>query len=382
MASRSSGKPRCPCERHFCTKLTPRMLEVWKGSEGQKWNWISDTQAYFKFCEECHNRYAWPGDMRCKGPHCKPQPPPWRACAQRGSQGQAHLVSGDFWLTRESPQMPSPEFLRGVASAPGCALPPAAAAAVVAAPSAPSWHARSQGKWADGQTGSRSWADGGVVSWTDGGAWERQAPESRAPGRQKPPVRDPALGWTRSPHARRAAWDEAVEKGLVKKTFVVPLEDRAFTLTGDGFCEAHGRPTAEHTAAEAPRCQRPADGGPVFVQREDAPQRSQGCRGELRSVLFWCFWSWHGGWQMNPAAALLQACCFACLGFPGGLGGWVRLASRTLDKETSLTTAAGAVPDFSARAGCTTANWKAAPTFFTRAEGKSVKQLAPTPVKA
>ena len=115
MASRSSGKPRCPCERHGCTQLTPRMLEVWKSSEGQKWNWISDTQAYCKFCEECHNRYAWPGDMRCKGPHCKPQPPPWRACAQRGSHGQAPLVSGDFWLTRESPQMPSPEFLRGVA---------------------------------------------------------------------------------------------------------------------------------------------------------------------------------------------------------------------------------------------------------------------------
>ena len=35
MASRPSGKPRCPCERHFRSQLSPHMLEVWASSEGQ-----------------------------------------------------------------------------------------------------------------------------------------------------------------------------------------------------------------------------------------------------------------------------------------------------------------------------------------------------------
>jgi len=217
-------------------------------------------------------RYVWPEDKRCKGPHCRPQPPPWRACAQRGSQGQAHLVSGDLWLTREAPEMPTPAFLRGAAAAPGCQLPPAGG---VAAPGR-SWHERSQGT-------SRSWADAGVVSWADAGAWERQAPESRVPGRSRPPKRDPSLGWKRSPEERRRAWDEALEKRLVSKTATVPMADRASEKpAGGGFCEARVRPTLGNTAAEAARCQRPADAGPVLVQREDAPHRSQGCRGELR----------------------------------------------------------------------------------------------------
>jgi len=40
MASRSSGKPRCPCERPFRSQLSPDMLEVWAASEGQKWRGI------------------------------------------------------------------------------------------------------------------------------------------------------------------------------------------------------------------------------------------------------------------------------------------------------------------------------------------------------
>jgi hypothetical protein len=172
MASRSSGKPMCPCGRTFRSRLSPRMLIVWASSEGRKWSWQSDAQAYFRYCEDCHMKHAWPEDLRCKGPHCKPKPSSWRSLRKLGPQGQARLVSGDFWLTRESPLMPEPAALRRAVSAPS--RPPAATAEAAA----PARRSRTRSP--------SPLPEPAVVSWADAGAWERQAHRHKRIGRSRP----------------------------------------------------------------------------------------------------------------------------------------------------------------------------------------------------
>ena len=100
------GKPVGICGVHKLTRLTDRMIVVWREYEGERWFWLSDTQAYFRLCTSCHKR-CWPDDMRCRGPNCRSKPTKWQKwLAER--DGVVRLMSGDFFLTRPPPELARP----------------------------------------------------------------------------------------------------------------------------------------------------------------------------------------------------------------------------------------------------------------------------------
>ena len=65
ISSEMNGKLVCACGSKL-TRLSDRMLLVWADHEGERWNWHTDVQVYFRFCKESHMK-TWPEDMRCRG---------------------------------------------------------------------------------------------------------------------------------------------------------------------------------------------------------------------------------------------------------------------------------------------------------------------------
>ena len=73
LSSLDDGKPWCSCGLHKLARLSPSLLATWADFENDRWYRLSELQAYFLFCEECHKE-LWPNDMRTRGPHCRPAP--------------------------------------------------------------------------------------------------------------------------------------------------------------------------------------------------------------------------------------------------------------------------------------------------------------------
>jgi hypothetical protein len=67
------GPSNCKCGKKRTELLSPMLRAKWSDDRGRKWDWYSNTQAYWFYCESCHMA-LWMADRRCRNGNSKPGP--------------------------------------------------------------------------------------------------------------------------------------------------------------------------------------------------------------------------------------------------------------------------------------------------------------------
>ena len=247
------GKPVCACGSKL-TRLSDRMLLVWADHEGERWNWHTDVQAYFRFCQICHMK-MWPEDMRCRGKNCRPLTARWARFLDT-SDGIARFESGDFYLTRPPPELVCPRVLprRGPLQQPPGQPQPPESPTEPQPQLQPHQKARKLLKDAPVRPGilkkgaARDEVQTKTVHWADAGVWQRRAP---------PSAHSNGVVWMQGPQEKREGWNDAARQGIVTFIMDVPEEprqgDRPFPFLGFWCCGLG--------------CERPALREALWVQR-------------------------------------------------------------------------------------------------------------------